>query len=62
MKTGLKTPFRRHGNEYVLDAWIRNPNWKGEKTNELKLRCWVSPGSAADSQSVRSLKTATLFM
>ena len=32
LKSGVKTPFRRHGNVYVLDAWIRNPNWKGDKT------------------------------
>ena len=32
LKTGVKTPFRRHGNVYVLDAWVRNPAWKGEAT------------------------------
>ena len=28
LKTKKKTPFRRHGNIYVLDAWVENPNWK----------------------------------
>ena len=27
LKTKIKTPFRRHGNVYVLDAWVQNPDW-----------------------------------
>ena len=30
LKTKIKTPFRRHGNVYVLDAWVQNPDWKGD--------------------------------
>ena len=30
LASGRRTPFRRHGNVYVMDAWIRNPNWKDE--------------------------------
>ena len=26
--TGNKTPCRRVGNVYVLDAWVLNPTWK----------------------------------
>jgi hypothetical protein len=32
--TGRRTPFRRHGNVYVMDAWVRNPNWSGEEKDE----------------------------
>ena len=28
------TPFRRHGNVYVMDAWVRNPNWKGKDDDD----------------------------
>ena len=27
IQSGKRTPFRRHGNVYVMDAWIKNPNW-----------------------------------
>ena len=30
LATSKKTPFRRVGNVYVLDAWIINPHWQGE--------------------------------
>ena len=30
LKTGKRTPFRRHGNIYVLDAWILNPDYKDD--------------------------------
>ena len=35
IKTTKKTPFRRHGNIYVLDAWIERPHWKhAEKSDK----------------------------
>ena len=30
-----KTPFRRNGNIYVLDAWVLNPHWQGETDNAM---------------------------
>ena len=33
LQSGKRTPFRRHGNVYVMDAWIKNPNWV-EKEHE----------------------------
>ena len=30
LSTGKRTPFRRVGNIYVLDAWIINLYWQGE--------------------------------
>ena len=30
LSTGKRTPFRRVGNIYVLDAWIINPYWQGD--------------------------------
>ena len=27
LATGKRTPFRRVGNVYVLDAWVLNPRW-----------------------------------
>ena len=32
LKTKVRTPFRRHGNVYVLDAWVENPDWRGTET------------------------------
>ena len=29
LKSKVRTPFRRHGNVYVLDAWVENPDLKG---------------------------------
>ena len=34
--TGKKTPFRRVGNVYVLDAWVLNPKWK-ESSEDRKV-------------------------
>ena len=31
LSTKKKTPFRRLGNIYVLDVWVENPHWKGNK-------------------------------
>ena len=36
LKTKKKTPFRRHGNIYVLDAWVENPNWRPETSAKTK--------------------------
>ena len=30
LETGKRTPFRRHGNIYVLDAWVLNPDYKDD--------------------------------
>ena len=29
LKSKVRTPFRRHGNVYVLDAWVESPDWRG---------------------------------
>ena len=34
LSVGKKTPFRRAGNIYALDAWIVNPYWPGEPDND----------------------------
>ena len=36
IETKRKTPFRRLGNVYVMDAWIRNPAWTDEESDNDK--------------------------
>ena len=36
IETKRKTPFRRLGNVYVMDAWIRNPAWIDEESDNDK--------------------------
>lgn len=46
LKSRKKTPFRRLGNIYVLDAWVENPNWKSGKAGgeSSELLSFTRPG------------------
>ena len=36
-KTGKKTPFRRLGNIYVMDAWVLNPKHKDDSPDDAEM-------------------------
>ena len=36
LKTGKRTPFRRVGNVYVMDAWIEKPH-DSKKNNDMEV-------------------------
>ena len=36
-KTGKKTPFRRLGNIYVMDAWVLNPKYKSNEPEDAEM-------------------------
>ena len=45
LKTGNRTPFRRHGNIYVLDAWIPCPGFTPEsKSSDDAMLRFTWPG------------------
>ena len=59
LSTKKKTPFRRLRNNYVLDAWVENSNWKMKKKSpEISQKFWVLLGRAArGSEAHGSCKT-----
>ena len=58
LKTKRKTPFGRHGNVYVLDAWVENPQHKqpakDDKTPSAEVLCCARPGG-------RTLRSAPIL-
>ena len=45
LDTGKRTPFRRVGNVYVLDAWVLNPKWthNDEESAEEEVMGFTGP-------------------
>ena len=45
LATKKRTPFRRHGNVYVMDAWVLNPAYKesDEKNERAELMGFSRP-------------------
>ena len=40
-RTGKKTPFRRLGNIYVMDAWVLNPKFKEQEKDEAEMMSFI---------------------
>ena len=58
LKTGKRTPFRRVGNVYVMDAWIEKPH-DSKKNNDMEVDMdFISASSTSGTSSTEGEGTA----